>query len=64
MDSDDATIDAVIAAGFTTMGRLAYSCSYAPGAADEAPLAALLTSIFPNAVIAQEVKAILRRLFF
>ena len=58
MGSDDATIDAVITAGFTTMGRFAYSCSYTPGAADEAPFTALLMFIFPNVVIAQEVKAI------
>ena len=64
MGSDDATIDAVINAGFTTMGRFAYSCSYTPGAADEAPFTALLTSIFPNVAVGQEVKAILRRLFF
>jgi transketolase C-terminal domain/subunit len=30
-----AEFNATVAAGFSTMGRLAFACSYQPGAADE-----------------------------
>lgn len=58
-----ALITALTVATFTTMGRFAYSCSFVPGAADDAPLIAMITDVCGGGQT-PGVVALFRRLFF
>ena len=56
-------LNATVAAGFSTMGRLAFACSYQPGAADETAFTALLASILGAPATGPQA-ACFRRLYF
>ena len=58
----DANYEAFNAEGLNTLGTFAFSCNYAPGAADERPLVTLATKVLGDAPTTKEM-ACIRRLF-
>ena len=58
----EANYEAFNAEGLNTLGTFAFSCNYAPGAADERPLVTLATKILGDAPSTKEM-ACIRRLF-
>ena len=59
----EAHSDRVVASGFGTLAKFAFSCNYSPGQADEAPLLAAVTAIIGAAPTGAEM-GVFRRLFF
>ena len=58
----DENYESFSAEGLNTMGTFAFSCNYAPGAADERPLITLATQVLGQAPSTKEM-ACIRRLF-
>ena len=58
----DANYEAFNAEGLNTLGTFAFSCNYAPGAADERPLVTLAAKVLGDAPTTKEM-ACIRRLF-
>ena len=58
----DENFESFNAEGLNTMGTFAFSCNYAPGAADERPLITLVTQVLGQAPSTKEM-ACIRRLF-
>ena len=58
-----AMVIAITTAGYKSVGTFAYCCSFVPGAADDAPLVAVATTILGRLPDGPEM-ALVRRLFF